>query len=355
MLIEGIYDTDIVQPPRNEKLLKIVKPIVNWISYFNSDLHVNMPPETLKFLMETYNAMIISTHKGLPETVLSPVAFYRLGLRVPYSVIGDNLIKGKGAVSISKEIGMVFSERTNSDIEGAVINSRSKMASVLEAGNLIALYPTPGRSKNGLTMSFQSSPFQLAILLDIPIIPHSPGYFRYPEEHHFVERVGRTRSRQKKKKGGYTVKWYDMPELVFGNKGDVYLNYGKPIIPSEYFGTKIPPSKIVECSKEFADHVRKECLYLTPITERHIVAYAMEQPGYIRDNVAMTLEKIEPHSNKFTFKFPGDCKFGDISLDDKVDILIHNADLQGKHQKLVLMYGNEIKHYVEGMYGRKFD
>ncbi len=351
----------LIQPPRDEKLLEIVRPLLDKLVYKTMDLHVDISESTLNSMWDCVinkrGAMVISRHVGLTETYALPTIFYRLGLPEPYMVIGDNLIKGDSVVNWCKRSGLVFSERGNLDIEQAAENSRDKMTYVLKSGNFLGLYPTPGRSKNGLTMGFQSNPHRVALLLDSTLFPVSPGYYEYPEEDHFITKRKPHRRRQTKiqKIGGYTVKALHIPKILLKHKGDVYMNFGEPIIPSQLFGTNIPEEKIPEYSVLLADHMRKACLNLTPITERNIVAYAKSMGGPLRRNIAIVLDKVQPYSNRFAFRKMSDCSLEELPLENKISMLIYLADLEYKHPKLVTMYGNEIKHYVEGMYGRKYD
>jgi len=360
MLENDIIMPRAVQPPRDEKLLKKVTPIVDWIVDHTTTLHINMPKDILemyKFRAQLgAGVMTVQNHLGIPETYILPDIFYKYDLPIPYSISGDNLIKGKFFVDGATKLGIIFSERGTFDVEVAARRSREKTESVLERGCNIDFWPVPGRSKNGLTIAFQSSPFQTALKLDTPIFPTAVTYFELPEEYHFIEKKRSRRNLSKTEKlKGYTIKILHIPKLIFKHKGDVYFNFGEPIIPSQLFGWPIPEEKIPEYSILLADHARKACLNQTAITERNIVAFAAGMPGYIRDNVEIVLDKLQSHSDKFVFKFSGDCNFGDISLEDKISILIHRAELSGKHPKLIKMYGNQIKHYVEGMYGRNYD
>jgi len=380
------------QPRRSRSGLYIVKNIIKLSVYTKlvniERLHIDMPNETKEFLNKKMSngqsdVIYTSLHKSLWETIGIPYVLDKEGFPIPYMVMGNNLVKGSIFVKPLTKLGVIVSERenskkmrkdnttkyitTNKDIstkvdeidpssletlEQRIISNQQstqeiinveeqktkiltsseklieKISYALSGNNPVVVFPVDGRSKDGLTKNFKTTATQAAINLDEPIVPISVDYFELNEESDFVEYAGKP----------YTFRMDHIFRWTFKNLGIISVTFGKPIIPSQVSTDR----------KELSRYVREQCLDLVKIYARNVVAYSMMQedvknnPNLLSDKIKYTLDKLSMQSNKFI----------DFTLNDTIDELIVKAELEKKDPRAIKIYGNNILHYIEGMYDK---
>jgi 1-acyl-sn-glycerol-3-phosphate acyltransferase len=338
---------------------KIIKLSVDTKLINIEKLHIDMPLETKTFidnrvLAGKSDCIYASLHKSLWETIGIPYVLDREHLPIPYIVMGNNLVKGSIFVKPLTRLGVIVSEReaTIKDKKNKVVKNASasacesssknlieKISYVLNDNNSVLVFPFDGRSKDGRIKSIKTTAIQAAIITDSPIIPVDVDYFQLNEEQEFIEYAGKS----------YTFKLNHVFRWAFKNFGDISVNFGKPIIPSQ-----MPFDR-----RDLGKYVREQCMDLVKIYSRNVVAYSMMQedvknnPDKLNNTIKQTLDKL---SNQLNQSINQSNKFVDFNLngnlDNLVDELIFKAKLADKDPKAIKIYGNNIIHYVEGMYDK---
>jgi len=327
---------------RSPLILGTVKFLVKFLADFGignfrivnvRSMNVYMPIETRSCLDKMildggYRVMFFPRHTSLLETITIARELDRMGYQTPHIVAGDNLFKGKYVVLSLTKSGMVVSDRTGLTKAEATRNLQLKEKYVLNKNQSIEVFAYDGRSKDGCTPSMKTTSIQVAIDLNTTIIPANEDCFQIPEESNLIAHTGTP----------YTFKFgHFFTTWAFRNLGDIRMTFGRPIIPSD----------ISKNRNELAKYVREQMMDLIQIYSRNVVAFSkMQQIDAKYDHpveyyIMKNQEKLVSQSTKFI----------DFTLESTVEELIFKAKLADKDPRALKLYGNPIRHYVDGMYG----
>jgi len=300
-----------------------------------SGVHTYMPDGTRDYLDKLsiggeFNPLFFCSHRSLLETVVVAKELNGLGYKTPHIIAGDNLFKGAAIVYLLTKTGMIVSDRTGLSKRTATRNLQLKAEYVLTKGNPIIVFSYDGRSKDGLTPNMKTTLVKVASDLNTTIVPTNIDYFEIPEEADLIRHTGKP----------YTLTVKDFFKTwAFRDFGDIRITFGKPIIPSDISNDR----------NILAEYVRAQIMDLVQIYSRNVTALSMMQRTEAKYShpieyfISGNLEKLASQSQKFI----------DFTSDTTIEEIIFKAKLADKDPKALKLYGNSIRHYVEGMYHGK--
>lgn len=314
---------------RDEKWVFWAKYIVGKLIKRNTHLHIFMPDSTKDFIKNHDVVIYPSSHRSLWECVGIPYILSENGLPMPYMIMANTLV-GKYLSMILNKVGAVPAIRKNNtfgEMRYAIDDLKGKGKSIILHDNPIGFFPD-GRSKDGFQKPFRKTLIELAIELDTPLITTNVDYCdRINEEKRYI-----------KDSSTYKFNIFHTPEWVFKYIGDICISFGEPIIPSE-----------LGLNRDLlAEYLRSKCLDQVRIPPKDVVANAIVQEDgsfeynlkKVFYNIESVVEKLEPHREKFF----------NIDLTDSAKDLWVKAGLWKKDPKIIMIYHNEIDHYMKNDY-----
>lgn len=292
---------------------------------WTSNIHTDIPQSTLDVMHSGIPKIYVGLHKSLWETMGVPVVINKLGLDMPYIVIGKNLVKGISKPLI-KAFGCIYVERAAKDRNKqnyqSALEIKVKITKALDKGYDVLIFPVDGRTKNGETNSFFSTPFDAALdhLKNGPtkIIPFDVDYERLNDMPRMLKSIEKGKS--------YTFKIWHFLDW-WKNLGNMYVNFGEPINIDEKTNRK-----------KINRDTLKEAKNLVKILPVNVFSEAVIRHRRNGGYFDYTIEEVIDDLRLFENKFRGFKNIDDIS---------NNAGLTfSEPEKKYEIYSGYIKHYL---------
>ena len=251
-------------------------------------------------------------HKSLWETTGVLSCLKLNGVPIPFSGMGDNLIRGKFFQTIAKKTGIFLVKRARSRRD--VIESAKKLKQYISYyianGIDVAIFPEGTRRnvpEKGEYGNFFPTAFEAVleyernkeqILAEYPeltprdvyVIPYNTDYSKVREDLEYIGSLG---------KKPRTLHIFDSLKMI-KHVGDVYISFGEPIKISGHLD---------KSRKELAVYTRDRCLELVKILPINVVGQAAADAiekgnGSIKTdtllhNIAENVKKLERYKDRF--------------------------------------------------------
>lgn len=320
-----------------------------------SRTHVENPVNLKALKKEKAVFLYTGLHKSLWETtgVLSSIHFQ--GLPIPYTGMGDNLVKGKFFQGLAEKAGVFLVKRPKTRRE--VIESSKKLLDYIvhymTYGIDVSIYPEgtrrnipeEGRYGNFFPTAFEAvleyeknkesilAENKKLVPHDAYVVPFNVDYSKIREDFEYIKSTsGKPR----------TLHIFDSLKML-KPLGDLYVSFGQPVKVADW---------VNKSRKELATYTRERCLELVKILPINIAARAVldthtEGPletGKILDYIALNLKQLEPFRDRFRGFQPGD---------SPADILAKVAkyqppfrDIKEENIPFYRLYAGYINHYT---------
>jgi len=318
--------------------------------------HLEFQADLVQLKKEKSAFLYVSLHKSLWETSGMLVPLLKKKLPVPYTGMGDNLVRGKFFQNLAKRVGVFLIKRARNRremLESAqmlkdyIINyiahgedvlvfPEGTRKSIIADGQYGKFFPT---AFEGL-LEYEKNKERIMTSLDLPaynayIIPGNVDYSRIREDWEMLgERKGKPR----------TLTILDSLKML-KNIGDTYITYGEPI-------------KVADCldmnRKELAAYTREKCLDLVKILPINIVSRAVleSMEGHrikndkIEANIERTIQKLEFRRNRFRGFTPDDHPRNIWQKVASFVVYFREKYIDEKYLAFYRMYASFIGHYL---------
>lgn len=318
--------------------------------------HVENPFDLRKLKKENAVFLYTGLHKSLWETsgVLSSI--YLQKMPIPFTGMGDNLVKGKFFQRLASKAGVFLVKRAKTRSE--VLESSKKLKQYIlyymAKGIDVSIFPEgtrrnipeKGHYGNFFPTAFEAlleyeknkeeilATHKKLIPHDAYIVPFNVDYSKIREDHELVGELG-TRPR--------TLHILDSLKMV-RHIGDLYISFDEPI--------KIADN-LDKTRKELAAYTRQKCLELVKILPINIVSRALVdayENGQIKkdkimDCIRKNIETLAHLKDRFRGFAPDE---NPKDLLDKVARYEENfRKIDAVHLPFYQLYANYIRHYFE--------
>jgi len=352
-----------------EEIVKKDILIHNWVKFLSltgyrllSRPHVENISYLLRLKKENVIFLYTGLHKSLWETTGVLASIYLHGLPIPFTGMGDNLIKGKFFQRLATKAGVFLVKRPTTRKE--VIESSKKLKQYITYyianGKDVVMYPegtrrnVPDMGKYG---KFFPTAFEAVLEYEknkekllaeykeltphnVYIVPFNTDYSQIREDY---ELVGKTGAKP------LTLKVFDSFKML-KHVGDLYISFGEPIKLADHLD---------KSRKELAIYTRERCLDLVKILPINIVAQAILdafegeeiKTDKILDNIDKNIKKITPFKERFRGFEPGENPKDILNLVTSYKKNFKNID--SAHLPIYRLYANYINHYWEELRGRR--
>jgi len=329
-------------PQRNPIILSLAKSLFWPVIKTTSFKHYSMPKQTQKLLKKQKEKnhcalFFIAPHKSMWETLGIPYAIDLHGGKLPYALMGNNLVKKSSGKTnklfdyVARQSGGIMVEREQNPRQ-AIPHMIATIENILKTNNNVLLFPEGTRSRDGFVKDFMPAGFQGAINAaqhtNVHIIPVNVDYSILYEMDEF------TAGEAKK----YRVKAKDYLKWRATYLDDIYISFGKPLAVQE-----------TDKRSELAKQTKEACLDLINILPVNVLSEAILQlnpqrnetlhPKTIKASIDNVLADIDEYENKFK-------QFHSCSKPKKI--------LEKAKQRINLdrlpayeIYANYISHYLQ--------
>ena len=314
-------------------------------------------PVNLKALKKE-NAVFLYTglHKSLWETTGVLSSIYYQGLPIPYTGMGDNLIKGKFFQGLAAKAGVFLVKRPKTRRE--VLQSSKKLLDYIiyyiAHGTDVSIYPEGTRRnipEEGHYGNFFPTAFEAVLEYEknkenllaenkklIPrtayVVPFNVDYSKIRED---FEYIGSASGKPR------TLHILDSLKML-KPLGDLYISFGEPIKIAEW---------VDKGRKELATYTRERCLELVKVLPINIAARAIldaidegkTETANILNHIALTLEKLAPLKERFR-GFPSEVNPESI-LAKVTKYQPPFREIKELNIPLYRLYASYIKHYTD--------
>jgi 1-acyl-sn-glycerol-3-phosphate acyltransferase len=313
--------------------------------------------EKIHLLKETDSVFLYaSLHKSLWETTGILAALYNQKLPVPYTGMGDNLVRGKFFQNLSQKAGVFLIKRPTNRrevLESAKLlkeylithfaNGKDVMffpegtrKSIISSGEYGQFFPAAfdaiqayEREKEEIVAHYKDLKSHNAY-----IIPTNVDYSKIREDLEMLKTYkGKPR----------TLHVLDSLTM-FQKIGDTYVTFGEPMKVSDYLDTS---------RKELAILTRKKCLELVKILPINIASRAILDSiqdnvidtEAIEENIKRNIEQLKPHQNNFRSFSPDDDPKKILETAGKYERRFRYKYIDIKEKSLYRFYSDFIGHY----------
>lgn len=317
--------------------------------------HVENPVDLRKLKKENGVFLYTGLHKSLWETtgVLSSIYFQKLP--IPYTGMGDNLVKGKFFQNLASKAGVFLVKRAKTRRE--VLQSSKKLKDYIlyymAHGTDVAIYPEGTRRnipENGHYGNFFPTAFEAVleyektkdqilagneklIARDVYVVPFNVDYSKIREDFEYVK-SGDSKPR--------TLHILDSLKML-KRIGDLYISFDNPIKISDHLD---------KTRKELAVYTRERCLELVKILPINIAALSIldvHAEGQITtdkvlDRIGRNLEKLENLKDRFRGFDAGENPRDILDKVARYEVTFRNIDTE--NIPLYRLYANYINHYT---------
>ncbi|GIU69556.1 MAG: hypothetical protein KatS3mg002_0792 [Candidatus Woesearchaeota archaeon] len=303
----------------------IVENIVMTLYKKTSTIYTDIPDSTLKIINSEAPKLYVGLHKSLWETMGIPVVLKSNNAKVPYVVIGKNLVKGVSKFFM-QSIGGIYVERASKEKSrqsyASALEIKKKIILALDIGYDVLIFPTDGRTKNGQTNFFYSTPFDAALSLSrknpVYIIPVNVDYEKLPDMPRMLKSIEKEKS--------YTFRIWHFSDWL-KNLGTEYVSFGEPILVDCGFNRKELNRIVLERAKG-----------LVKILPVNIYAEAAirfkKNNGIFEKHVEKVLKELDPHKEKFR------------GFRDLEDIINNSGITLNDSERKYVIYSGYISHYL---------
>lgn len=337
----GLTKKDIVN--RDFVVYRMAKGISNIGYRLFSKTIVDIPYDLNRYKKEQAVFLYTGLHKSLWETtgVLSCIDFHKWP--IPFTGMGDNLIRGDFFQKLSKKAGIFLVKRgkTRRDMLASSKKLKQYVTYYIAKGIDVTIFPegtrrnVPDRGEYG---SFFATAFDAVLeyeknkdkfLAEYPelsprhahIIPFNVDYSLVRED---FEMVGEADARPR------TLKVFDFLKMV-KHVGNVYISFAEPIKLADHLDKR---------RKELAEYARGKCLDLVKILPINVagraLAAACEQGDLsmpaVHDSIRKTIDGLMPHKERFR----------EFSADDPPQTIL---DRVAYHKKFQTINSSHISYY----------
>ncbi len=319
--------------------------------------HVEFQTDLVQLRKEQSTFLYASLHKSLWETTGILVPLYRKTLPVPYTGMGDNLVKGRVFQRLARRLGIFLIKRARNRremLESAKM-LKDHIINYIAHGHDVMVYPE-GTRKSILTegqygkffptvfealLQYEKQKDQIMEKLGLPaydsyIIPVNVDYSRVREDWEMLgERKGNPR----------TLNILDSLKMM-KNIRDTYITFGEPINVAHHLDMT---------RKELAAFTRQKCLNLVKILPINIVAASILESvegGRInRDKIETNIGRIIEKLHAFQDRFRGltaDSQPGEVWRKvAKYVVYFREKYIDEKYLAFYRLYARYISHYLE--------
>jgi 1-acyl-sn-glycerol-3-phosphate acyltransferase len=319
--------------------------------------HVEFQADLVQLRKEQSTFLYASLHKSLWETSGILIPLEKKKLPVPYTGMGDNLVRGKFFQRMAKRVGVFLIKRARNRremLESAKM-LKDYIINYIAYGHDVMVFPE-GTRKSILTegqygkffptvfealLEYEKNKDQIMEKLNLPtynsyIIPVNVDYSRVRED---WEMLGERKEKPR------TLNILDSLKMM-KNIRDTYITYGKPINVAHHLDMT---------RKELAAFTREKCLNLVKILPINIVSASILDSvegdrinkDKIETNIGRTIEKLQSFQNRFrgitTDSHPGE-------IWQKVAsyvVYFRKKYIDEKYLAFYRLYASYIGHYLE--------
>jgi glycerol-3-phosphate O-acyltransferase len=320
--------------------------------------HAELHEEIIPLKEKDSVFLYASLHKSLWETTGILAALFNNKLPVPYTGMGDNLVKGKFFQALSKKAGVFLIKRPTNRrevLESAkllknylithVAHGKDVMffpegtrKSIISTGEYGQFFPAAfdalqeyERQKENIVANYKDlKPY------DTYIIPTNVDYSKIREDHEMLATYkGKPRTL-------HVLDSLKMTQKV----GDTYICFGKPIKVADYMDMR---------RKELAVYTREKCLELVNILPINLASKAILdsikdekidnaaiEPN-IRKNIQTLIHKEHCFRNFTAKDAPGDI----LKTASKYERSFRTTNIDIKEAPLYRFYADFISHYFQ--------
>jgi 1-acyl-sn-glycerol-3-phosphate acyltransferase len=324
---------------------------------FISRPHVENMGAVTKVKNQKGTILYTGLHKSLWETtgVLSCLKLNG-GHPIPFSGMGDNLIRGRFFQAVAKRTGIFLVKRakTRRDVIESAKKLKQYISYYIATGTDVAIFPEGTRRnipEKGEYGNFFPTAFDAVleyernkekILAEYPrlsprdvyIIPYNTDYSKIREDLEYIGDIG---------KKPRTLHIFDSLKMI-KHVGDVYISFGEPIKITDHLD---------KSRKELAVYTRERCLELVKILPINIVGRAatsaIEQgQGEVKTDtllkyIAETVEKLDAYKDRFRGFEPDDSPQTILDKVTRYEKKFRNID--AACLPFYRLYANYIHHY----------
>ncbi len=318
--------------------------------------HVENPGDLRPLKKDKGVFLYTGLHKSLWETtgVLSSIYFEKLP--IPYTGMGDNLVKGKFFQNLVSKAGVFMVKRAKTRRE--VIQSSKKLKNYLlyymAHGTDVAIYPEGTRRnipEKGHYGNFFPTAFEAVLEYektrdeilaedkkltprDVYVIPFNVDYSKVREDFEYVK-SGDSRPT--------TLHILDSLKML-KRLGDLYISFGMPIKVGDHLD---------KTRKELAVYTRERCLELVKILPINIAALSIldaHEGGQLTtdrvlESIGRNLEKLDSFKDRFRGFEAGESPRDILDKVARYEGAFKNIDTE--HIPLYRLYSGYINHYTD--------
>ncbi len=340
----------------------LAKIFSNWGYKRLARPHVELHQGLKELKQENSVFLYAGLHKSLWDTTGILSALYKARMPIPYTGMGDNLVKGKLFQTLARKAGafIIKRPRTRKEILESARMLKEHIINFIAHGADVMVYPE-GTRKNipqkGRYGDFFPTAFEAVLEYEknkdkflsqnkglpgyhVYIVPFNIDYSKVREDTEIIEDDGSK---------PFTLHIFDSLKML-RNIGDTYISFGNPI--------KIAKN-LEKNRKELACYTREKCLELVKILPINIVSSSVidaYKASKDQEGPIINIDKILDHIKKSLQRLKSlKDRFRNFTIDDnpleifrKVSRYEKNfRKIEVKNLKLYQLYANYIKHYFE--------
>lgn len=323
-----------------------------------SRVHTENPYELGKLKNNNSVFLYVGLHRSLWETtgVLSSMFFQRLP--IPFSAMGDNLVKGKFFQWFTSKTGLFLVKRAKTRRE--IVESSKKLKQYIMyyiANNTdVVIYPEGTRRtipEKGEYGPYFPTAFEALLEyerdkekilaeypqlkpLDVYVVPFNTDYSKIREDFEIIGEMG---------KRPRTFRIIDSLKLL-RKIGDIHISFGEPIRIKDHLDKN---------RKQLALMSREKCLELVRILPINVagraIALAIKKgdtsENTILDYIKKTVEELDHLKDRFRGFKPGDPPKEILDKVAKYERLFRKIDPE--ELNFYRLYANYIHHYLDSV------